>query len=391
MKHTYDVIVLGLGAMGSATLYQLSKRGAHALGIDQYGPPHTHGSSHGETRITRQAIGEGAFYTPFALRSNEIWREIEAETAEPLMTANGCLILWDPDKASSLHNKPGFLDAAVESAKQYGIAHDVLEAPEIRRRFPQFRLAGNEAAYYEPGGGFLRPEACVRTQLRLAADRGAVLRTHETVSGYEASEHGVVVMTGSGQYEAGCLIVCAGAWIGRFVPERLQCLFKVYPQILYWFDISSAYELYAPERFPVFIWALGADVDGDIYGFPAVAGAQGGIKIATEQYRVESQVTQYEPEADQEQIEHMYRHLASPHLAGVGPRCLRSQRCLYTVTPDSHFVIDRHPDHSNVIIASPCSGHGFKHSAAVGEALAELALEGAMHLDIRAFSLARFA
>ncbi len=153
----FDVIVVGLGAMGSAAMYQLAKRGSRVLGIDQFSPPHTRGSTHGETRITRQAIGEGEEYVPLVLRSNEIWREIERETGEILFTANGGLIIGDLQATNGNHGSKNFLLQTIAAAKVHGIAHEILDCDALKRRFPQFHFKGNETGYYEPGAGFLRP------------------------------------------------------------------------------------------------------------------------------------------------------------------------------------------------------------------------------------------
>src|SRR5687767_2891266 len=176
----HDAIVLGLGAMGSATLYQLAKRGMNVLGIDRHSPPHVFGSSHGESRVTRQAIGEGERYTPLALRSHEIWREIEAASGESLLTVTGGLVISSRSERATCH-VPGFFDNTVRAARTHGIAHETLEAHEIRARFPAFAVEDDAIGYYEPGAGFLRPEACVRAQLTLAERLGATIHRDETV------------------------------------------------------------------------------------------------------------------------------------------------------------------------------------------------------------------
>ena len=383
-----DVIVIGLGAMGSAALYQLARRGIGVTGIDRFTPPHDRGSSHGESRITRQAIGEGEEYVPFALRSHEIWRELEADTGRPLFSPIGGLIIGRRTD-SGIHGHADFVGRTIAAAKQFRIEHEVLTAAEATKRFPQFRLAGDETCYYEPGAGFLRPELCVATQLDRARTLGAGVRTGETVTRVTADATSVTVVTNAATYTAARVIVTAGPWVPRLIGGAYANLLRVYPQTLYWFapDDTAAF---APGRFPIFIWRHGAGDDEHFYGFPVVPGSDG-VKVATEQF-----TQTIEPDAIREapttvDAERMHASQVQGRLVGVSPRCLRAVTCLYTVTPGFGFVIDRHPDWERVLVASPCSGHGFKHSAAIGEALAERAIDGTSRLDLTPFSLARFA
>src|SRR6188508_1699850 len=178
---TYDVIVVGLGGVGSAALYQLAGRQKRVLGLDQFAPPHALGSSHGDSRITRQAIGENAAYTPLALRSHEIWRELEQQTGEELMVVAGGLMMAPETSTEIFHGTPAFLAQTIAAAREYGIAHELLSSHDIAQRFPQFQLVGSEVGYYEPGAGVLRPERCVAAHLEQTAARGASLHTNERV------------------------------------------------------------------------------------------------------------------------------------------------------------------------------------------------------------------
>ena len=390
---SFDVIVVGLGAMGSAALYQLSKRGVRALGVDRFAPPHGYGSTHGDTRITRQAIGEGAAYTPLALRSYELWDEIAREAqVNDLLTITGGLILTNPGANSSVHGNAAFMENTLQSARQFNIAHETLTPNEIQARFPQFKLRGGEAGYWEEMAGFLRPERCVETQLDLAQRNGARVQTGETVLGFTENAQGsVTVTTNKGTYYAEKLIVTAGPWASDFVPVVYKERFRVYRQVLYWFDVAEWYEAFVPERFPIFIWDFGTHGDG-IYGFPAIDGKDGGLKVATEQYlHATTDPMQVARDVSRDEINAMYDAFIEPRLVGVGRKCVKAVSCLYTVTTDSNFVIDAHPDYENVLVASPCSGHGFKHSAAIGEALAQWATAGKTELDLSAFSFARFS
>ncbi|HEV7643987.1 MAG TPA: N-methyl-L-tryptophan oxidase [Pyrinomonadaceae bacterium] len=387
----YDAIVVGLGAMGSAAVYQLAKRGAKVLGIDRFRPPHDLGSSHGETRITRQAIGEGEEYVPLAMRSHKIWREIESETGADLLTVTGGLIMSSTANTNLLHGSGNFIEQTIACAKKYGIEHSLLTAGDIRRQFPQFAINGDEVGYYENEAGFLRPENCIKAQLELAQKYGAEIHFDEKVFSFNGNE----VVTEKGKYQAAKIIISAGPWVNEFVSEEFRRLFKIYRQVLYWFQLREDADNYLVGNLPIFIWQFGRWADDFIYGFPALSGKKDGLKLAAEQHLNTTDPDSIGDPVSREtvsaaEIEKMYRQYIGPHFPGLTDRCVQAVSCLYTVTPDDGFVIDRHPHDENVIIASPCSGHGFKHSAAVGEILAELALEGKTKFDIGKFSFDRF-
>lgn len=381
-----DVIVVGLGAMGSAALYQLARRGVRALGIDRFEPPHEHGSSHGESRITRQAIGEGEEYVPFAIRSHEIWRELEAETGRSLLAPVGGLILGRRSDAA-IHGRADFIGRTIAVAERFHIEHDVLAADDAMRRFPPFRLTGDETCYYEPGAGFLRPELCVATQIERARALGAGVRTGEVVTRVTADATGVTVVTDAATYTAGHVVVTAGAWAPRLLGGVFAKVLRVHAQTQFWFaPDAAAAAAFAPGRFPIFIWRHGAGEHDHFYGFPVVGE---GVKVATEQFTETTEPDHRRPAPTAADATRIHESQVRGRLAGVSDACLRAVTCLYTVTPDFGFVIDRHPDWERVFVASPCSGHGFKHSAAVGEALAEWVVDGKSRFDLAPFSLAR--
>jgi sarcosine oxidase len=382
---TADVVVVGLGAMGSASLYQLARRGARVIGVDRFHPPHDRGSSHGETRITRQAIGEGEEYVPFVLRSHEIWRELEAETCEALLFQVGGLLMTRESGGARHHGQGDFVGRSIAAARRFGIAHEILRAPEIQHRFPPFRLVGDEIGYYEPGAGYVRPERCVAAQLDRARAHGAELRTSEIVLRLEPRAGDVTVVTDRARYSAARVIVTAGAWVPALLGGELATLLSVYRQVLHWFACDEP-QVFAPGVFPIFIWIHGAVGTDHFYGFPLVGD---GVKLAREQFVETTDPDRVAREVSPAEAADMYATHIRGRLAGVSDRCLRSETCLYTATPDSRFVIDRHPESDRIIVASPCSGHGFKHSAAIGEALAEFALAGQSRLDLGPFSLAR--
>ena len=380
-----DVIVVGLGAVGSAACAQLAALGASVIAFDSYEPPHPYGSTHGDTRITRVAIGEGPEYVPLVRRSHELWREIEEETGERLLTVCGGLILAP---ARSL-----FLTQTRASASKYGVAHENVSGEEIGRRFPMFSIDSRTEGYYEPDAGWIRPEAAVRAQLELARRRGAQLRVGETVDGWAADAEGVTVTTSAGAYSADQVVVCAGPWLPGLAPE-LGHLFAVHRQLLYWFPIRRGYELL--REMPIFVWDLGGGAHGFVhldgfYGFPALDGRSGGVKVATESYEHTTAPDGRQHPATQAEIDEMYARCIAPHLPWLGPEPLRTVSCLYTNTRGSRFVIDRHPQHDSVLVVSACSGHGFKHSPAIGEAVAQLVSTGASDIDLTPFSVPRHA
>ena len=359
------------------------------LGIDQYSPPHALGSSHGDTRITRVAIGEGEQYVPLVRRSHQIWREIEAETGEELLVVTGGLIMSSAARQAAMHVAE-FFDTTLAAARRFAVEHEMLGATELRELFPQFNVRDNEVGYYEPGAGYLRPEACIGAQLSLAAQHGAKLHRNERVLGVADAGGVASVRTDAAEYRARSLVVAAGAWLPEFLEPDLARHFTITRQVLYWFEVEAPIEQFQAPRFPIWIWEL-QDRQQAIYGFPAVDGAAGGIKIASEQYGEATSPERVDREVSGEEMRAMYRDFVAPYLPRVGARCIKAVSCLYTATPDFHFVIDRHPRMPDVFIASPCSGHGFKHSAAVGEALAERVLDGRSAVDLAAFGLGRFS
>src|SRR5215475_11595842 len=239
MTEQADFVVVGLGAMGSAVLYQLAKRGANAIGIDRFAPPHRMGSSHGETRITRQAVGEGGDYSPLVINSHRIWRELEADTGEKLLNDCGVLVMAPGTGPTSHHGKPDFVKRSIEVARDFGIKHEVIDGAEVARRFPQFLgLAGNEKAYFEPGGGYVLPERCVNAQLTRATQLGARIRTSVEVR--SISQHGSVrIETSDGTIEAGQVVVSAGSWTAPLLGAPFDRLLTVNRQVLHWYELED--------------------------------------------------------------------------------------------------------------------------------------------------------
>jgi len=285
---SYDAIVVGLGAMGSSTLYHLALSGKRVLGIDQFQPPHAFGSSHGDTRITRQAIGEGEEYVPFALRSHELWRDIEQKTNTKLLFPVGGLIIGDISSSVVLHNKIGFLASTISAAEKFGIPHKLYEANDVRKKFPQFAISDNDIGYYEFGAGLVRPEYCIQAQLTLAKQHGAEIIVNQKVDLITQGSDGggVEVETDERTYQAEQVVVTAGPWVGNFLEDESN-YFKIYRQVLFWFSPKASIEPFLPSTCPVFIWSFHQTGGDGMYGFPAVDGLTGGVKIASEQHDVE--------------------------------------------------------------------------------------------------------
>lgn len=383
----YEALVIGLGAMGAATVYQLAKAGVKVAGIDRYHPPHTLGSSHGDTRITRLSVGEGAQYVPIVRNSHRIWRELEALSGESLFEQSGLLVLTSRDDFDP-SDETDFTLRTIGLAQTYGIEHEVLDAVQIRQRFAQFsQVVDSAIGYYEPGGGFVRPERCIDVQLRLAEQHGATLYKGETVTHISSDEQGVTVTTDRRTLQADKLVISAGNWAGDLLGAPFDRLLSVYRQALYWFELDPEADWVGAS--PTFIFTHGRGEGDTNYGFPALPG-EGSLKLATAQYHTVSTPDTLDRTVSAAQEREMYEQQVQGRIAGVTRTVVKSAVCAYTVTPDHHFIIDEHPALQHTLVVSPCSGHGFKHSAALGEAFAQWCIRGSSDLDLSSFSLKRF-
>jgi sarcosine oxidase len=374
---TYDAIVVGLGGMGSAAAYQLAGRGRRVLGLEKFSPAHDRGSSHGRSRIIRQAYFEDPAYVPLLLRAYELWEQLERETNQDLMTLTGGLMIG--------RRESELVSGSVRSAKEHGLPYELLDAGEIRARFPALFPDPEAVALYEEKAGFLRPEETVRAHLDRAASLGAELRFEEPVLSWEASPSGVRVETPEGSYAAGRLVITSGAWAPQLLSD-LGLPLEVERQVMYWFEPTGGLEPFLPDRFPIFIWE--PDDGNWFYGFPAQEDDRG-VKAAF--YRAGGVPTTPETmdrEVHGEEIDFIRSYLAQyvPELAG---RCLDARVCMYTNTPDLHFVISPHPDHPQVAMACGFSGHGYKFCSVVGEILADLVMDDTTSHPIDLFSPAR--
>jgi sarcosine oxidase len=391
MPRSPHVIVIGLGAMGSAVLDQLALRKVPVLGIDRYAPPHDQGSSHGETRITRQAIGEGAVYTPFVLRAHEIWRELEAFTGETLFRACGFMAIDSAGGQGALHGKGAFLARTEAVARSHGIAHEILDPGEAMHRFPAFRIPEDARVYFEPGGGLVHPERAIAAQLGRARANGASVWTHTPVSEVRPSGSGVEVRTARETVRANHVVLASGGWLPGLLPAvspSVTLPVRLLRQTLHWFApegsppssppySSMSSPALTPPHFPAFIWSTGTDSADGIYGFPQLEEGTAGVKIACEQYEdVAPTPDEINRAADPAEGATLFSERVAPRFRGISRRVVRSAVCFYTQTPDGDFIVGPHPAAPNVHLVSACSGHGFKHAPAVGELVADQILTG---------------
>ncbi|MGH2500382.1 MAG: N-methyl-L-tryptophan oxidase [Candidatus Limnocylindria bacterium] len=373
---SYDAIVAGLGAMGSAAAYQLARRGKRVLGLDAFARGHALGSSVGRTRVIRLAYFEHADYVPLLRRAWALWRELERDAGARLLVETGGLYLGPPGSAT--------VEGSAASARQHHLAHERLDAGAIRRRFPFLTPPDDTAGLFEEQAGFLVPEACVDAHLRLAERHGAALRFEEPVRAWRIEGGEVAVRTERGEHRAGRLVLAAGAWLGGLLGE-VGVTLAVERVPLFWFEPASA-EAFALGRCPVYIAETGSD--GSFYGFPYLADQ--GLKVARHGSGEAAEPDRLD-RAPRAADEARVRRFLERYLPGANGPLRATTVCMYTKTPDEHFVIDRHPASADVVFASACSGHGFKFASVVGEILADLALEGRTSLPIAFLSLRRFA
>ena len=373
---TYDAIVVGVGGMGSAALYHLAARGKRVLGLERFDIPHDYGSSHGLTRIIRLAYYEHPSYVPLLGRSYALWRALQVEAGEQLLHITGSV---DAGPAGG-----AIVEGSRTSCELHGLPHEVLTGADLRKRWPGYGLPDETAAIFQPEGGFLLPERCIVSHVFGALARGAEVRAREGVLSWERlSSGGVRVRTDRGSYEAGKLVITAGPWASQLLPE-LALLAVPERQVLAWLQPSRP-ELFSPERFPVFNLAV---PEGRFYGFPvfSVPGFKFGKYHHLEE-TVNPDTVNRECTPQDEALLRSFAEKYFPH--GAGPT-MALKTCMFTNSPDEHFIIDRHPEHADVALAAGFSGHGYKFCSVVGEILADLAVDGETAHDIDLFRLSRF-
>ncbi|GFG54974.1 N-methyl-L-tryptophan oxidase [Mycolicibacterium agri] len=372
---SYDVIVIGLGGMGSAAAYHLVARGQRVLGLEKFGPAHDRGSSHGGSRIIRQSYFEDPAYVPLLLRAYELWDKLATDTGREVYRLTGGLFMGPPDSVT--------VAGSQRASREWDLPHEMLDAAEIRRRFPTFTPYPGDVALYESKAGFARPEMTVQAHIDLAESAGAELHFGEPLHGWDDTSGGVAVTTERGTYTAGHLVICPGAWAPQLLAD-FGIPITIERQVLYWFDPVGGTGSFVDH--PIFIHE---DVEGaQAYGFPAIDGPGGGVKVAFFRKGIVCTPETIDRTVSEQEIVEMRDRVAAllPALAGD---CVHTATCMYSNTPDQHFVIARHPDADRITVACGFSGHGFKFVPVVGEILADLAIDGATGHPISLFDPGR--
>jgi sarcosine oxidase len=375
-----DVIIIGLGAMGSAAAYQLAQRGKRVVGLERFTPAHDMGSSHGESRMIRQAYFEDPAYVPILIRAYELWERLERDTKTDLLHLTGGVMIGFPTSQ--------LITGSIRSAREHQLPHEVLDWHEVRRRFPPLIAAEGEMALYESRAGYLLPEECIRQQLSQAAKYGADLHFEEPIESWTAQDNGesVTVKTGKGTYQAQHLIISTGAWAPQFLTD-LKLPLTVTRQVMFWLDPVGGIEPFLPDRFPVYLFA--SEERYIFYGFPSIDGRNGGVKVAIHGSDDVCTPDSIDRDIHETDVARIRARLATRVPTLNGP-VLKARTCMYTMTPDENFVICKHPHYSAVTIAAGFSGHGFKMASVVGEILAELVTDGTTRHSIELFSPRRF-
>lgn len=372
---SYDVIVVGLGAMGCATLFHLARRGVRVLGLEQFGRGHALGSSHGDSRIIRETYFEHPLYVPLVRRAHELWRELERVSGSPLMTITGGLMIGPKDGM--------VVSGTLRSAREHGLPHQVLSASEVHARSPAFEIAADVVTVFDPRAGYLDPEACNRAHLAGAVAAGAETRFDNGVQEWSTDGNGVRVETGSGSYFADRLVLAGGAWNSKLSRE-LELPLTVERQTVFWFEPSGGDALYNSAEFPIYAYEF---KPGTIcYGFPKLPR---GVKASVMHDGQTVDAEDVNRKVAPEEVEPLRAALRTvlPELSRSPVR--ESGVCLFTNTPDHDFIIDFHPNYPQVLISSPCSGHGFKFASAIGELQADLLTDGKSRFDLSPFRIGR--
>jgi sarcosine oxidase len=373
----YNAIVLGLGAMGSATLCQLALRGWRVLGLDQFSQGHSLGSSHGDSRIIRETYFEHPLYVPLVRRAHELWRELEERSGTALMTINGGLMIGPPDGV--------VVSGTLRSAAQHSLPYEVLSPEATRERFPAFRLADGLVAVLDPRAGYLDPEGCNRAHIDAAREAGAEARFDEPVQEWKPDGEGVRVRTPIGNYLADHLVIAGGAWSTELLQE-LQLPLTIERQTVFWLEPDVDAEQYNRAQFPIYAYEY---KPGSIcYGFPRLSrGVKASVMHDGELSEHPDEVRRSIEESEAEPLRNALRPVL-PSLAKAAVR--ESSVCIFTNTPDRDFIVDFHPDHPQVLVSSACSGHGFKFASALGEVHADLLITGRSRFDLAPFRLDRW-
>jgi len=359
---TYDAIVLGVGGMGSAVVYHLARRGARVVGIEQFSIPHDRGSSHGISRIIRLAYWEHPDYVALVRRAYDLWRDLERRVGEPLLVVTGSIDGGLPGSRT--------IRGSLAACRTHNLEHELLDAAALGRRCPGYRLPDDHVAVFQPEGGFLLAERCTVAHATAARAAGADLRTGERVIEWHVAGGAVQVTTARARYHAAHLVITAGPWLQAVVPALARHV-MVERQVVLWTRPLRP-ELFTSDRFPVFY------VDtprGAFYGFPLDPAR--GFKIGKYHHRRQATDPDSVDRTCSPEDEATLRDGISHYFPEANGPTASTSTCLFTNTPDEHFIIDRLPDHPEVIVAGGFSGHGFKFCSAVGEMVADLVLDRA--------------
>ena len=375
----FDAIVIGLGGMGSATLYHLARRGLRVLGLEQFTIPHVFGSSHGLTRIIRLAYHESPKYVPLLRRSYELWDRLQREAGGPLLHITGSLDAgWDGSRTVS---------GALAACDEHDLEFELLTAAQLHARHPGYELPAGMVALFQPQGGLLVPERCVVAHVESARRAGATVVEHERVLHWEASAAGVRVRTASAWYDAARLVITAGPWARTLVPALCE-LAVPERQVVMWTAVEDE-SLFALDRFPVFNLQASHDDSEHFYGYPIHG--RGGVKVGRYHHRKECGRPEDLSRQTDAEDEEMLRVALRRFFPKANGPALALETCLFTNSPDGHFILDRLDGLPNVAVAAGFSGHGFKFCSVIGEIMADLVTEGESPLDLRMFSAARFS
>jgi sarcosine oxidase len=371
----YDAIVVGLGAAGASTAYHLAGGGASVLALEQFEPVHAHGSSHGRTRIYRTAYFEGAEYVPLLRRAQRLWQELADRTGETIVRPTGGLMIGRRDSPN--------VAGAQRTAEEARLPHELLAPADVQGRFPSFRLRDDEVALWDPNAGVLFPENCLRSFAAGATANGAELRYGEAVTRWSASDQGVEVRTRAGTYQGRRLVLAAGPWTASLAAD-LALPLEVERQFVLWFPADGTSPV-GPDRMPVFVWNRGSEIQ--TYGVPDFGD---GVKIGAWPGKVAAS-PETADRAFSDAVAEPVRQFVARNLSGLAPRESEHLSCLYTNAPDHRFVLGLHPNRSNVVVVSACSGHGFKFASVVGEVAAGLVNGAPPDFDLTRFDPGRFA
>ena len=366
---SFDIVIAGLGAVGSAAAYHLAGRGLRVLGLDRFHPPHALGSSHGGSRVIRETAFEHPRYVPLARRAYENWSRLERDSGEALLHVTGVLFVGSRESP--------LIAGTLASAREHGIPHDLLEAGDLAHRFPALQRLDDAVGMFEPRGGWLDPERCVAASLRLAAEGGVSLRFEEAIERWEPDGDGLLVTTARDRYQTRRLLLAAGPWMPELLGGAGGPL-SVERQVQHWFTPASA----DAARLPIFIRQV---PEGVFYALPP---AGDDIKVAVHHSGAATTPATVDRDVSAGEIAQV-RALLERYVPALGGEHRRAAVCLYTNSPDGHFVIDRHPAHPAVVVASPCSGFGFKFASAVGEILAALLQDRLPGIDLTPFRIGR--